>query len=58
MTLYFAALGGFWQSACFRRLSLPEMLSGANTFEISDFQEDEIESRLTRRSECNNVTLG
>jgi len=44
MTLYFAALGGFWQSACFRRLSLPEMLSGANTFEISDFQEDEIEA--------------
>ena len=26
-----------------RDLSLPKMLSGANTFEISDFQEDEIE---------------
>ncbi len=44
MTLDFAALCGFWQSACFRRLSQPEMLSGANTFEISDFQEDEIEA--------------
>jgi hypothetical protein len=25
-------------------LSLPKMLSGANTLEISDFQEDEIEA--------------
>jgi len=27
----------------FRDLSLPKMLSGANAFEISDFQEDETE---------------
>jgi hypothetical protein len=33
------------------------MVSGANAFEISDFQEDEIEGTLARRSECNNVTL-
>ena len=44
MTLNFVALCGFWQSACFRRLSLPKMSSDGNTFEISDFQEDEIEA--------------
>ena len=32
------------------------MLSVANAFEISDFQEDEIEGTRTGRSECNNVT--
>jgi hypothetical protein len=34
------------------------MLSGANAFEISDIQEDEVEAALTRRSGCNNVALG
>ncbi len=36
-------------------LSLPKMLSGANAFEISGFQEDETEVSLAWRSEC--VTL-
>jgi hypothetical protein len=39
-------------------VSLARMLSGANAFEISDIQEDENKAALTRRSECNNVTLG
>src|SRR5882762_8588982 len=34
------------------RLSLPKMLSVANSFEISDFQEDETAASLARRSEC------
>jgi hypothetical protein len=38
-------------------VSLPKMLSSANTYKISDIQEDEIEAVLTRRAECNNVTL-
>jgi hypothetical protein len=38
-------------------LSLPKMLSGANTFGISDIQEYETEAVRTRRAECNNVTL-
>jgi hypothetical protein len=39
-------------------LSLAEMPSGANAFEISDIQQDENKAALTRRSECNNVILG
>ena len=38
------------------RVSLAKMLSLANAFEISDFQEDEIGAKRTGRSECNNVT--
>jgi hypothetical protein len=38
-------------------LSLPKMSSGANAFEISDFQEDETAACLARRSQCNNVAL-
>jgi hypothetical protein len=34
------------------------MLFGANAFKISEIQEDETETALTGRSECNNVTLG
>ena len=34
-----------------------EMLSGTNTFEISNFQEAETEVPLIRRSVCNNVAL-
>jgi hypothetical protein len=33
------------------RLSLAKMLAGANTFEISDTQEDESEAALARRSD-------
>lgn len=39
-----------------RGVSLAKMLSLANAFEISDFQEDEIGATRTGRSECNNVT--
>jgi len=37
-------------------LSLANILSGANAFEISDIHEDEAAAALTRRSGCNNVT--
>jgi hypothetical protein len=39
-------------------LSLAKILHGVNAFEINDNQEDEAGAALTRRSECNNVTLG
>jgi hypothetical protein len=53
-----AALILWKNSWVYRPLSLGKIPSGANAFEISDIQEDETEAALTRRSECNNVTLG
>src|SRR6266446_2718068 len=48
---------GIWEEMIDKaRLSLAKMLSVANAFEISDFQEDGIEVTRTRRLECNNVT--
>jgi hypothetical protein len=38
-------------------VSFAKMLYGVNAFEINDNQEDEAGAALTRRSECNNVTL-
>ena len=38
-------------------LSLAKMLSGVNTFGISKMQEDETGVALSKRFECNSVTL-
>jgi len=40
-----------------KRLSLAKMLSGVNTFGISKMQEDETGVALSKRFECNSVTL-
>ncbi len=42
---------------CDFRLSLAKMPSGVNALGISKIQEDEIKVALSRRFECDNVTL-
>jgi hypothetical protein len=47
-----------WERVEINNMSLAKMLSGGNAFRISEIQEAETKAVLTRRSECNNVTLG